>query len=231
MKRGQIFFRMDDLGWHHDRFVQAAKLFANSHQKLNVAAIPLNCLENFTTNPLIAWTEHIQVHTHGYAHLDHQNAGKKAEFGSQRRKEGVLRDLQKGQKILAELFGAQFFEAFTPPWNRMDKEFFPLLVQTGYAVLSRDGDKSSATPKLVDLNVHIDVHTRKGSARHTLSELLNEIERMRQGQDLVGIMLHHKFMTPDDFKFLGQLLTEFDASEIRTPFYSELYKAQREPSK
>ncbi len=220
--KGDVFFRMDDLGWYHGQFLKAIELFRRSGQKLNVAAIPMNCHEAFSTNPVADFKEVIQIHTHGFTHLDHQNAGKKAEFGSHRHKRGVLRDLLKGKQLLESLFGDQYYPAFIPPWNRMDSAFFPLLVESQYRVLSRDGASQSATPGLIDINVSIDVHTKKGAERQTLDELWEEILKQQSEQSHVGIMLHHKYMSEDDFKVLQGLIERMDKNGMKTYFFEDL---------
>jgi predicted deacetylase len=217
-----IFFRLDDLGWQQDRFVRVLELFHKHGQKLNAEAIPLACLENNHQMKFDAYANTLEVHCHGFSHLDHQNAGKKAEFGSQRLNTSVSRDLKRGQEILREIFGHLYKPIFTPPWNRIDASVYPLLVEAGFKAISLDGLQSSPLRSLPALNVSIDVHTRKNHGRWTHDELWSEIDSQSRKKQPIGIMLHHKPMTEDDFGFLDRFLEQLNQKKIKAQFMSEL---------
>lgn len=221
--KNKIFFRIDDLGWQEVKFIPVLELFARLGHKLNAEAIPLAVLESIPPGKYQKFKSSLEVHCHGFSHLDHQNAGKKSEFGSQRKAEGVLRDLRRGQEILRTIFGEMYFPIFTPPWNRIDENFAGLLAEAEFRGISRDGDQkfSTKTPRhFKELNISLDLHTRKNGERYSKEEFFADLERNKTSP--LGIMLHHKPMVDGDLELLEEILTELNERKISSHFMSEL---------
>ena len=79
-----FFFRDDDAGWEDTRLFQLLDLFAAHETPIDVAAIPRSMWRHSATR-LRALVEnrprHVSVHQHGYAHENHEQVGRKCEFG------------------------------------------------------------------------------------------------------------------------------------------------------
>lgn len=213
-----LFFRADDAGWGHERFERLAALFAGRGQRLNAAAIPLACLQSRPPLPPRA-LEAVEFHSHGWAHLDHESAGKKCEFGPARAPETVARELEQSRAACAELFGERYFPAFVPPWNRIDERFVSLLPAAGFRALSRDGAARAGMPGLVELNVRVDLHTSRAPAPASPEAVLEAVSAF---PGPAGIMLHHARMGDADFAFLDALLRLLPRRGARSAFFSEL---------
>jgi hypothetical protein len=213
---------MDDLGWHHDKFMRVLELFVKHGHKLNAEAIPLSCLENVKPGSLKNYQNNLEVHCHGFSHLDHQNAGKKAEFGSQRVPESVYGDFVRGQEILKMLFADLYFPIFTPPWNRIDPKLYDYLVKAGFKGLSRDGKQAANNPQLPDLNIGLDLHTQKNQKRYEMGDLISAIDAWPDDKNTLGVMLHHKPMVETDYEFLEAFLKELNNRGIQSHFMSVL---------
>jgi len=217
----RLFFRNDDLGWDLPKFTRLLELFERTGHKLNAAAIPLVCFENCEPNGFRPFAPYLQVHAHGLAHFDHEANGKKSEFGPARDATSVRCDLERAFELTRHTFGDLFYPAFTPPWNRMETDFIRMLPEAGFTLLSRDGDKRAGIPALDELNIDIDLHTAKQdrSSWSTDSLFKNVVTR---NTSTVGIMLHHKHMTENDYEFLAAFLDRLNREGIPTHFFSEL---------
>lgn len=222
MSPARLFFRNDDLGWDLAKFDRLLSIFARTDHKLNAAAIPLACLEVYDRADFNGSEKHLQVHAHGLAHLDHEEFGKKCEFGPARDLESVRRDLRQSFEITERVFTDMFYPAFTPPWNRMLPEFIALLPTAGFQMLSRDGKKSAGVDGLAELNIDIDLHTAKTDRTWSVDELLLEIQTKAKAQAQVGIMLHHKHMADRDYEFLEQFLERLNREGVSSHFFSEM---------
>ncbi len=218
----QLFFRNDDLGWNKPEFDRLLNLFIQTNQKLNAAAIPSVCAEAYSESFFDNAKDYLQVHAHGYAHLDYETQGKKCEFGLSRNIESVQEDLKRSFQITSKHFSKIFYPAFTPPWNRMAMEYIPLLKEVGFKALSRDGHSKIKDSGLEEINVNIDLHTQKKPIKYTVSSLWEEVQKQAKIDPQVGIMLHHKHMTESDFEFLKDFLEFLNQNTIKTYFYSEL---------
>lgn len=217
----KLFFRDDDLGFHNDSFLKLADLFSNRKQKLCVAAIPGSVNEDSFTKK-VRENKFLEIHSHGFQHLNHQVDGKKCEFGKSRKKERVLRELQESYQKLESLFEEQYYPAFTPPWNRIEDDLLPLIEEVGFKVVSRDGDKKANLGKVTDINVDIDLHTEKIKTERTPESLLQEVKDKTKDGTPVGIMLHHGHMKADDFEFLDEFLRLLNQEGIKSFTFGEM---------
>ncbi len=153
------------------------------------------------------------VDQHGYAHVNHEPAGRKCEFGPSRPYEAQAADITRGAGILADAFGDLVAPVFTPPWNRCTAVTGDVLAAAGFAVLSRD---NTATPlpgaPIAEVPITVDwFGSRKGS-RWTPYELADRLAAAVRTGGPVGIMLHHAVTDDDDeFAAIGALLALFTA--------------------
>jgi hypothetical protein len=149
----------------------------------------------------------IELHQHGYAHVNHEPEGRKCEFGPVRSRARQRLDIARGQQRLRALLGPSVRPIFTPPWNRCTPETAACLVDLGFVALSRDRSAGAlGVAGLAELPVSFDWFAkRKGSplSRDERGDLL--AQQIRTATP-VGIMLHHAPMDADDLAALRDLL-------------------------
>jgi len=119
----------------------------------------------------------------------------------------VAKDLLRGRDRLVERMGADFFPAFTPPWNRCSRDCLAMLAENGYKAISRSrGARPEAPSDLPDICIDVDLHTRKeDDAEKAWAGIRTEFAQgIRSGR--CGVMIHHQRMTDSAFGFLDDLL-------------------------
>ncbi|MEJ2639579.1 MAG: polysaccharide deacetylase family protein [Desulfosarcinaceae bacterium] len=205
-----VWFRADDIGVPSRQCRRMLNVFAAHQVPLALALVPAWLTEprwkaliadGGDGVPLWGW------HQHGWRHHNHEPAGKKQEFGPARRPGTLRADLERGRRRLVSILEEAFLPAFTPPWNRCSAETLEQLKALGFRAVSRSqGAKPPAPRALCDLNVNVDLHTRKAVRPHEDWEaLLRELESALVG-GWCGIMLHHQRMNAFAFDFLEILL-------------------------
>ncbi|CCB85550.1 putative uncharacterized protein [Parachlamydia acanthamoebae UV-7] len=217
----KIFFRDDDLGWNRERFQKLLNLFASHQTKLNVAAIPRSCEELYLPKTFADQQNILQIHTHGYAHVNRIPIGKRCEFDETRSLEDVEKEMGEGKEILEKLFPNLYFPAFTPPWNNLPDKFVPTLIKVGYKILSRS-DASHTTPAvgIQNLDVALSLHSSKRKLYIPHTFILDEVRK--SSLHPYGILLHHAMMDDLDFSFLDLLLKKLNEENVTAYFFSEL---------
>jgi peptidoglycan/xylan/chitin deacetylase (PgdA/CDA1 family) len=203
-----VFFRDDDVDEDEPTLRRLLELFAQKNVPVILGVIPaklthqgIELLAQFPTT-----TEIVQ---HGWQHVNHELTGRKCEFGSQRSFEEQLADIARGQTRMNEAFGAHWFPAFIPPWNRCTPPTYQALEQRGFRVLSQLHNDSSprAGFSFREISVTLDLFRWKDGTRLRPQEELWQaiLQQLAQPQPL-GILLHHKVMHDEAFLFLAQLL-------------------------
>jgi Uncharacterized protein conserved in bacteria (DUF2334) len=206
----KIFFRADDIGAPGKQFSQLIELFKKHRIPLCLAVVPtwltaarFDTLHSLTGKYDSQWC----WHQHGWLHRNHETEGKKQEFGSSRPATEQKSDLEKGRKRLNALMGNSFSPFFTPPWNRCSIDTLHGLQSMGFEAVSRSANAKPISPSnLPDLQVNIDLHTRKETEPDlSFNNLLQELEQgMRSTTG--GIMIHHQRMNKTAVDFLDLLL-------------------------
>lgn len=204
--KANIFFRADDIGAPGKQFDQLIKLFKKHNPPLCLAVVPtwltpsrFTALQSLTGNNGSQWC----WHQHGWLHRNHETEGKKQEFGPARPASSQIHDLKRGRDRLRSLMGNNFAPFFTPPWNRCSIDTLNGLKSLGFKAVSRSKNaKPVSSPILPDLQINIDLHTRKETDPETsLNNLLKEIEQgLSTGTG--GVMIHHQLMNREAFQFL-----------------------------
>jgi hypothetical protein len=207
-----VFFRADDIAAPGKAFNRLMALFAHHRTPLALAVVPA-----WITGP--RWEQMRRLaepipslwgwHQHGWRHSNHALQGKKQEFGPGRSSESLKHDLLRGRRRLEIILGEQFVPIFTPPWNRCGRETLQLLASSNYLAISRSAGASPQAPKrLPEINVNIDLHTRRKVPPHRAwSDLLGDIAAaIRLGR--CGFMVHHQRMNRPAFDFLAVLLSQ-----------------------
>ena len=219
-----LFFRADDIGVPSLRFFQMIRLFTEYRVPLCLAVVPswltsrrLQHLQDATgTSTRYCW------HQHGWRHKNHEPSGKKQEFGESRSREKIQEDLLQGKKRLHQLLGKSFFPFFTPPWNRCGSTTLKLLADHNYRGVSRSsGATPSCPPQLRDIQVNVDLHTRKEICGDiALANLLKELQSS-VACGTSGIMLHHQRINDPALIFLEILLQLVSQFSSITPVHFE----------
>jgi hypothetical protein len=205
----RFFFRDDDAGWQDDALQTLLDVFEPSGLPLDVAAIPTETTARtaeLLTGRRDGGRNDVTVHQHGFAHVNHEPAGRKCEFGVSRSPGQQAEDVAAGRALLRELVG-DVPAVFTPPWNRCAPWTAEVLRELGFEVLSRDLSAGSAdVAELRELPVTVDWFAKLKRVpvdRGGRGELLAGSAR---GSRPVGVMLHHAVMSEEDLDDLRALL-------------------------
>ncbi|BHH84401.1 polysaccharide deacetylase family protein [Desulforhopalus sp. 52FAK] len=208
--KATVFFRADDIGIASLNFTQLIDCFTQHKLPLCLATVPtwLTPSRLAELQSLTGISEHQWYwHQHGYVHRNFENTGKNQEFGPARNYEDVLTSLTNGKQRLDSLLGPLNKPVFTPPWNRCSAETLQALKFLGFKAISRSrGAKPSTLPPFPDLQVNVDLHTRKEPlAEESFQNLLEELKRSLSSGNC-GIMLHHQRMNKRATEFLDILM-------------------------
>ena len=214
-----VFFRDDDAGWKNERLFALLELFLDKSFPLAIAVIP-RALTDAAARRLGDTVDlapaPVDIHQHGFAHLNHEPEGRASEFGPSRPMDAQRHDIEHGRVLLGDMFGFRVRPIFTPPWNRCTRATARCLVDLGFRVLSRDcGAEPVGLPGLTELPVHWDWFAKRhrdgpGAARRgeTLAAALS-------ADRPTGIMLHHAAMDSTERNQLEELLNLFVHSNVR----------------
>ena len=229
----EIFFRDDDVDEDEESLRQLLEIFTSRKIPLILGVLPAKLTASATA--LLLKTQRdfpglIELTQHGWQHVNHEVSERKCEFGSSRNFAEQVTDIQRGQTRMNEAFGAQWFLAFIPPWNRCTAQTCQALNQLGFRVLSKLRGKAAPVTDFQgqEISVTLDIFTWKNGAmlkpaEEIFAELANQI---KHGEPL-GIMLHHKVMNDQSFAFLESLLIELSASSaIRFHTFQSLLKTK-----
>ena len=155
--RRELVIRVDDVGVHTaEESALIAEIAAMGHA-VNAAVIPLYAAS--TTGwlpPLAAKLPGIEVHQHGWSHVNHESTEQKAEFGGARPLEERAREIGDGKALLEQMFSSTFVSVFCPPWNRLSSDVIGICHALSFAGVS--GFKEVALPPpMRNLSANIDV--------------------------------------------------------------------------
>jgi predicted glycosyltransferase len=207
-----LFVRDDDIDEDEERLRHLLDIGLANGVPLSLAVIP----GRLTEAGIRLLKEHkrfhpalIELHQHGWLHLNHEVNGRKCEFGPSRSLAQQLADIAEGKAVLAEIFGDRFYPAFTPPWNRCTAETLAVLDQLGFAVFSKDNGEPVTGYSFREISITLDLFTwLNGAQLKPPAELTGELVRQMAAGLVIGLLLHHKVMDGEAFAFLGQLLAE-----------------------
>ena len=203
-----VFFRDDDAGWGDERLWALLDLFDRRSLPVDLAVIPAELHPRLAAELTVrARAGAVRLHQHGYAHVNHEPAGRKCEFGPSRPYDAQAADITRGAAILADAFGDVVEPAFTPPWNRCTAVTADVLADARFAVLSRD---STATPlpgaRIPEVPITVDWFGSRKGARWTPYELADRLAAAVGTGGPVGIMLHHAVTDEGELAALSALL-------------------------
>ncbi len=205
----KLFFRADDIAVPSNNFSKMMALFQKYELPLCLAVVPVwmtrarweTMGEYNDQGDLFCW------HMHGYQHLNHENRGKKQEFGPSRLSKDLHHELSKGCDRLKSILGNQFTPFFTPPWNRCSMETMQVLKNLGFKGISRSHGSDPDPPYgLEEFPIHVDLHTRKEKEPDKGWDNLFLEFNTGLNSSSCGIMIHHMRMNSSAFIFLEFLL-------------------------
>ncbi len=205
-----FFFRDDDAGWEDARLFELLDVFADYNVPIDLAVIPKSISRQTAARlrrRLEENPESISAHQHGYAHVNHEQTGRKCEFGDSRSSWIQRADIAAGKTLLSELLGPITESIFTPPWNRCTESTADCLKQEGFTLLSRDITATRFnTPGLTELPVSIDWFAHRRKVRLTPNEIGDSLSRAVSSGAPVGVMLHHALVDDEERQRIGELL-------------------------
>lgn len=206
----RFFFRDDDAGWEDERLFDLLDVFADYNMPIDLAVIPKS-ISRETAAYLRKRVEespaHVSVHQHGYAHVNHEQIGRKCEFGESRPSELQRADIAAGKTLLNDLLGPITESIFTPPWNRCTASTAACLEREGFTLLSRDITATQFnTPGVSELPVSVDWFGHRRKVRLTPHEIGDSLSKAVSSRAPVGVMLHHALVDDEERRKIGELL-------------------------
>ena len=217
----KVFFRDDDAGWEDAKLFKLIELFKSYKMPLDLAAIPYEMNENLARRIRLEINENprlLAVHQHGFSHKNHEEVGRKCEFGISRKHKEQFIDIATGKRMLESYFGGNLTKIFTPPWNRCTDDTAKVLRELGFTILSREsGAKPFNLNGLTEISVTFDWFAKRKKVAFSRKEIGEMLAKQISVNETVGIMLHHGVMEEKDFVFLGELLALLRNSQMIEP--------------
>lgn len=206
----RLFLRDDDAGWDDARLFSLLDCVEQAAVPIDLAVIPQACgapLARELCARIDGAPGRLGVHQHGYAHTNHETAGRKCEFGGARDAAAQRTDLRAGREHLIALFGARLDAIFTPPWNRCAAYTPRLLAGLGYRALSRDRG-APAQHDVPEVAVDVDwcKYRAAGDDGSGIGRALARCIAAGHGGRGIGVMLHHAVMDGRDLQLLASLI-------------------------
>lgn len=205
-----VFLRDDDAGWEQERLERLVRQCDSHGLPLDLAVIPAAVTDECTAQ-LRQWraasTAGLHVHQHGWAHTNHESAGRACEFGPSRPATDVRRDIAAGQRVMRTRFGDAVDPIFTPPWNRCTEATAHALTDLGFAVLSRDTTAPRChLPSLIECPTTIDWFAKRHGVRLHRDTWAIAAAAALAGRGPAGLLLHHAVMDDGEFAALDPVL-------------------------
>lgn len=155
----------------------------------------------------LAEAGHVTVAVHGWAHVNHAEAGeKKQELGRHRPLAAVAQELRAGFAHLQQVFPARFVPVLVPPWNRIAPEVVAELPGLGFRALSTFGPAKPGPLPVINTDVDlIDWHGNRGGRPD--ADLVADICAAIDKGGPVGLLTHHLVHDAQAWGFLERFLT------------------------
>jgi len=205
----RVFIRDDDAGWGNDRLFVLLDLMDRHRMPIDLAVIPTAADSSLALalRTRIDGGACIGLHQHGYCHANNEPTGRRCEFGPARSAAMQLRDVEMGQRLLRDRFGAALDPIFTPPWNRCTADTVRALECAGFAAVSRDSSALVFPTNLVECSIDVDWFAKSHGVRLGAYEWAGFCAvAIRGAGRSLGLMLHHAVMPADELRRLDALL-------------------------
>lgn len=224
-----LFIRDDDVEIDHENLHRLADLCIELEVPISFGVVPAS-LEDQTANYLANLRQHhpklIEVHQHGWGHVNHEPGNGLAEFGSARCYDQQFEDLYKGDRIMRNVFGSSLFGAFSPPWNACTPDTARAMRQLGFQVLSAwPGYFPGREYGLLEYPATLDLHNWDAQApRSPAIVAMYLFSQWLHYDGPIGLLLHHRVMTSEAFGFLELLLRRIiQAGHVSFNNFESLY--------
>lgn len=203
-----FFFRDDDADRDVPELRRLLDLFGTREAPLSLAVIPGTLTpEGASLLRAAASRMPLELHQHGWMHLNHEPSGRKCEFGPSREYTQQRDDIEQGAVRLKDLLNGFVSPVFTPPWNRCTASTCSALADLGFALLSRDRSPASDTAAIPEIPIAVDIfHWKQGPRLKSPAEIEDEIIAAANATGPTGILLHHKVMSGEAFELIEQLV-------------------------
>lgn len=218
----KVFFRDDDAGWEDAKLFKLIELFKSYNMPLDLAAIPCEMNETLARKIRLEINQNprlLAIHQHGFVHKNHEEIGRKCEFGTSRNYKNQFIDIATGKRMLESYFGGNLSKIFTPPWNRCTVDTAKVMRELGFTALSREsGAKPFNLNGLTEISVTLDWFAKRKGMPFSRKEIGEILAKQISENETVGIMLHHGVMNEKDFVFLRDLLALLRESRTVQPY-------------
>lgn len=206
-----LFLRDDDIDSDEDTLRTLWDVTLSRGIPLNLEVIPGNLTPStirFLKNLKRINPSLIELDQHGWRHTNHEQEGRKCEFGASRNFEEQLQDIARGKTFLEDALAERFFPVFTPPWNRGTADTFRVLDELGFLVLSKDRGQHAVTGyRFREISTTLDLYQWKtGPAMKSPMVIAKTLASQFHELETIGLLLHHKVMDAEAFLFLEALL-------------------------
>ena len=212
-----FFLRDDDGGWNDHALLALLDTVQRCGVPIDLALIPDACEAPLARRLRDRDRTAVHLHQHGRAHVNHERAGRKCEFGASRSADRQRDDIAAGRRRLRDLVGDRLEPIFTPPWNRCTATTVHCLAELDFQLLSRDVSVDSDAGAFDELPVTLDWTGRRGAAAGAFEWGITIAGSIRTSRQPIGLMLHHAVMSELDREMVGRLLdvlTRHDAGQF-----------------
>jgi len=209
-----LFVRDDDIDQDEESLRHLLDIGIKHYTPISLAVIPgsltisgISVLRQYKK----MCPELVELHQHGWQHINHELEGRKCEFGRSRSFAQQMEDIAQGKLLLEQSFEDKFFPAFTPPWNRCSEETVRVLDELNFSVFSRDWrEQPLRDHAFVEIPITLDLlDSKQGSKLRNPADLIAKLlDQVRQPHP-IGLLMHHKVMDCESFGFFDELLREF----------------------
>ncbi len=207
----RLFLRDDDVDAECHRLHHLLDIALARQVPLNLELIPARLTE--ATSRLLKDVKRVHprlldLHQHGWQHVNHEATGRKCEFGPSRTYAQQYDDIARGKALLDGIFGDRMTPVFTPPWNRCAETTLRVLDDLGFQALSKDrGGRPLTGYRFREISVSLDLYRWKGGAilRPPL-EIVRDLKTQLQEDRPIGLLLHHQVMDAAALNWLDRLL-------------------------
>lgn len=212
--RVDVFLRDDDVDTFEPGLLNLIHFLDTHRLPCNLAVIPglLSSGAADYLRPLLAEESAlVSLSQHGYRHINHEESGRKCEFGDSRTYEAQLADILTGREFFDEHFRGQLPDVFVPPWNRCSPNGLRAIKDAGFSIYSGWEGRSigasyvAAEMGLKTVSANVDIFEWGKNVRLKEAAEVDYEIRARIETGRIGILLHHKLMEQKAFDLLAGL--------------------------
>ena len=194
-----IWFRNDDVGRKSDKFFRLNNLFDKYGVSICYAVIPT--MLNVEVQEAIKKNAYSVVFQHGYSHQNNSISGKQVELSDDININQLKKKVLEGKKTLEAAFGKQFRAILVPPYNNIDIKIQSAL-QNDFEGSSTYKSNKTSFNRLINPNCDIVDWDANIVSMQYISSQIDEVKG-----EVLGVLLHHKYLNEETFSLLENLLS------------------------